>query len=236
MTDDEFDLRLRQAVRPLVSDQVAPSMVPDAQGMEAAQWRRTSPGASGAIAVAIVLVVALAGAFRLSNDAGSIGQGPSSSLAWDAVARGTKITTPDGSVFVRTSADGAHLELVLEKDDATPIILVSIDERIPTGNVSFGSVHSVDCPPSTGLKQRYYVLGQETGPGGTVVLHGLAGTAAKMAGGRYLIAITSKTIPPGWWTFDIIGGNGGGGGLGSSLLDLPTYGHRSEAGCFFNAP
>jgi hypothetical protein len=235
MNDDEFDLRLRQAVRPLVSDTVAVSMVLDARGTEAATRWRTARGPSGAIAVAIVLLIALAGAVRLSNGAGSIGQGPSSNAALDAVAPGTKITTPDGSVFVRRSADGAHLELVLERAGATSIVLASIAEKVPGGNVSFGSVHLVDCPASTGLAQQYYVLGQETNLSGTVVLHGLAGTAAKMAGGRYLIAITSKSIPPGRWSFDI-GGQESGGGLGSSLLDLPSYGQKSGAGCFFNEP
>jgi hypothetical protein len=235
MNDDEFDLRLRQAVRPLVTEIVPRSV---AQDLEAATWRRTAFGAGLPAAIAIVLVAVFAGAFSLSRGAAVIGPGTFPSPAVETVAHGTKIATPDGEVFVRTSADGAHLELVLEKDAATSLVLVSIDERMPAGNVSFGSVHLVDCPPSTGLVQQYYVLGQNTFGGtvvsGTVVLHGLAGTAAEMAGGRYLIAITSTSIPPDRWTFDIRGQESGGA-LGSSFLNLPTYGQKSAAGCFFNA-
>lgn len=231
MNDDEFDLRLRQAVRPLVTEIVPRSV---AQDMDAATWRRTAFGAGVPAVIAIVIVIALAGAFPLSKGGGLIGPGTFPSPAVDTVAaHGTKIATPDGTVFARTSPDGAHLELVLQKDAATSVVLVSINERIPA-NSSFGSVHLVDCPPSTGLLQRYYVLGQDTNSG-KVVLHGLAGTAAKMAGGRYLIAITSASIPPDRWTFDI-GGQVSGGAIGSSFLNLPAYGQRSAAGCFFNAP
>ena len=231
MNDDEFDLRLRQAVRPLVTEVIPRSVALDAPDMEAATWRRTASSAGVPVAVAIVLVIAVAGAIQLSGGAGLFGQRAASSPPFDAVAHGTKIATPDGEVFVRTSADGAHLELVLQKDAATSVVLVSINERIPA-NSSFGSIHLVDCPPSTGLLQRYYVLGQDTNSG-KVVLHGLAGTAARMAGGRYLIAITSASIPPGRWTFDI-GGQLSGGALGSSFLNLPTHGQRSAAGCYFD--
>jgi len=141
-------------------------------------------------------------------------------------ASGDTISTADGTVSVRTS--------VLSQVDGATSILASIPERKPDASVeSFGSVHTVDCPPSTGLKQQYYVIGQETGTVGAITLQGFAGVASALVGARYVIAVTQAPAAGESWSFSV-GGEKSGGGLGSNFLDLPTYGLRSARGCFYS--
>jgi hypothetical protein len=149
-------------------------------------------------------------------------------------ASGDTISTMDGTVSVRTSANGLALELVLSLAGGTTSVLASIPERKPDASVdSFGSVHTVDCPPSTGLKQQYYVIGQETGTAGAITLQGLAGVASALVGARYVIVVTQAPSAEQRWSFSV-GGEESGGGLGSNFLDLPTHGLRSASGCFFS--
>jgi hypothetical protein len=138
------------------------------------------------------------------------------------------IHTADGLVYLRAGADGEHLELVLEKSDGTTIVLVAIPEKVPLGG---GSSHTVDCPPATGLAQRYYALGQSDQVG-VPELSGLAGAVAGIVDGFWLVAVTSNPIPPGEWRVSI-GDQQFAGGFGSTFLDLPASGERSEAGCFY---
>lgn len=223
MTDDEFDLRLRQAVRPLVTEIVTTSV---ARGADPATWRRQRSRVSWLLAPSVVAVMAIGSAFALPRMAGLLGPG-AVTTASDA-----KIATADGDVFARTSADEAHLEIVLEKDATTSVVLVSIAEPVPQ-NMSFISMHVVDCPPSTGLAQQYYVLGQSTF-GEMITLHGIDGTAAEVVGGRYLIAITATSIPSGRWTLGFGDGPDGFVVGGSSFLTVSAWGEKSPAGCYFD--
>jgi hypothetical protein len=246
MTDDEFDLRLRQAIKPLVTEIIPLSVV---QRADRSTWRRPAFGAALPAALAFVIVVALAGGVALLRVSAPSGPGPSSSLLIGAAAShsplgsgasspalgagsgGATVVTPDGEAHVRTSADGAHLELVLDKPDGTSSVLVSIPERTFNPKGSYVSVHVVDCAPSTGLKQQYYIVGQTT-TRGTVTLHGIAGTATAIVGGHYLIAIVASSIPSGRWTFDL-GTESTAFGFGGTIINLPTYGQKSAAGCYF---
>jgi hypothetical protein len=224
MNDAEFDAQLARAVKPIVTEVIPGSVARDATTFKGATTR---VGTAGGVAIAaLVLVLALAGATRLSGPGSAVTTPPVDANA-DAAARATAaISTSDGQVSVRRNSDNANLELVLQKGAAAPVVLASLSEKSPGANQSFVSVHLVDCQPSTGLTQRYYVFGQITTTG-PIALDGVTGTGAA-AHGRYVIAITSA-VPDGRWTFHI--GSNGGGALGSSLRDLPTYGQQSPSGC-----
>jgi hypothetical protein len=154
---------------------------------------------------------------------------PSPSHSANPTTGDGRITTADGQVYVRASADGAHLELVLDKADGSSVVLAAIPEAM---HVGLGSTHTVDCPPSTGFAQRYYGLGQHQGDSGTIEITGLSGMAAEIVDGLWLIAVTSDPVPSGSWMVSI-NGQEFAGGLGSTFLDLPTSGERSQAGCFY---
>jgi hypothetical protein len=183
---------------------------------------------AGTITAILVLMMAAAGC---QGDVPSGRFEPSDSRAL-ASARPGEILVADGVVDIQGSEDGTHLELVLVKEGGATIVLASIPEKTPNQAGSFGSIHTVDCPPSTGVTQRYYIVGQQTYESGPVRIEGLKGIAAQMTNGLYLIAITSDPLPPGAWTV-FIADQQAGGGLGSSLLDLPNSGHRTDAGCFY---
>jgi hypothetical protein len=83
MTDDEFDLRLRQAIKPMVTEIIPLSVV---QQADRSTWRRPAFGAAMPAALAFVIVVALAGGVALLRVSAPIGPGPSSSLLIGAAA------------------------------------------------------------------------------------------------------------------------------------------------------
>jgi hypothetical protein len=130
------------------------------------------------------------------------------------------------------SADGSHLELVLQRDATTRVILASIPETRADPASSVVSVHAVDCPPSTGLAQRYFILGQDQPAAGQPRFEGLTGTTTDVTDGVYLAVIAADSIRPGPWAIDI--GLDRVGGTGAALLDLSRTGEPTDAGCFFN--
>jgi hypothetical protein len=146
------------------------------------------------------------------------------------IPEAAKITTEDGKVFVQTSADAKHLELVLQRADGATLVVASIPDPVPGPNTSYTSVHTIYCPESTGLAQPYYVIGRVNWVTGAVQLQGLSGTSAEIAGGRYAIAVTA--LPKGDWRVHVGGAEIGGGPAGT-FLDLPTSGESTPAGCFY---
>jgi hypothetical protein len=146
------------------------------------------------------------------------------------IPEAAKITTEDGKVFVQTSADAKHLELVLQRADGATVVLASIPDPMPGPNTSYTSVHAVYCPPGTGLAQRYYVVGRVNWVTGAVELSGLTGTSAEIAGGRYAIAVMA--LPKGDWRVHV-GGEEIGGGQAGFFLDFPSSGESTPAGCFY---
>jgi hypothetical protein len=228
MITDEFDAQLARAARSLVAEEIPDGLVRDAARLRPVGSHVASRAL--VLAGAFVLAAAVLGGTRLMG-AATTSRGPSATAYDDAQAQAIPaVTTSDGRVSVLRNGDA--IELVLERDSRTPLILASLVEPLPASNSSFQSVHLVDCPAATGLAQPYYVFGQSTSSG-RVVMSSVTGTAS--AGhGLYLIVITSS--PTAGWSFRIGGADGGGGGgaYASSFSELLNSGTRSAAGCFFN--
>ena len=74
--------------------------------------------------------------------AATTSRGPSATAYDDAQAQAIPaVTTSDGRVSVLRNGDA--IELVLERDSRTPLILASLVEPLPASNSSFQSVHLV---------------------------------------------------------------------------------------------
>jgi hypothetical protein len=143
------------------------------------------------------------------------------------------ITTEDGTVAIAVSDSSDGYQIVLTDPAGASRILVRITERQPAANESFGSIHTADCPPSTGLRQQYYVLGQETGPRPPIAVEHLGLVGAEIVDSLYLVAVSGPPPRDQPWAVRM-GGQQIGGGVGASFLDLATTGQRSESGCFFD--
>jgi dipeptidyl aminopeptidase/acylaminoacyl peptidase len=118
MTDDEFDLRLRQAIKPMVTEIIPLSVV---QQADRSTWRRPAFGAAMPAALAFVIVVALVGGVALLRVSAPIGPGPSSSLLIGAAVgpSASAVQSASGQIAFVTSTPGVGPQLWLANADGT---------------------------------------------------------------------------------------------------------------------
>lgn len=218
MTTDEFDARLARAVAPLVIEPIAPEIAREAAGYRPSASRAMREVAlAGTLVVLVAVAVAASHLPELRSTAGGNALLPS-------------VVTSDGRVSAQRVGD--RVELVLDRDGQAPLVLASLVEAQPDPNDSFISVHVADCPPATGLTQRYYAFGQVTHSSGAVAITGATGVGSE-ANDLYVIALTSDPAANDW-SFRIGDGNGGGGRPG--WYDALTLsGEQSPAGCLVGA-
>jgi hypothetical protein len=229
MTEQQFDIALVDAIRPLVTETVPRTVAIDAEEF----WPRSSGLKQLPIIGTVGAVVVVAFIAVLIGLAAVVGSMPPAPNDWGLYepqpAGGPLVTTKDGPVSVRRTADRQHLGLVLQRDAMTSVVLATIAEPVPGSNESRSSLYFVACPEETGLEQTYYVFGQANA--GPITLHGIRGTASNVTDRMYLIALDAASIPIGKWGFTTE--TGGGGALGgSALLDLPSYGILQPSGCY----
>jgi hypothetical protein len=232
----ELDWRLEAAIRPLVTERVAPSVITDLEGVGVDPRSTRAPRISQTLVVAAVLLALLVATFSLVWSAG--GPRPVLSardIAMAAANGAPLVMTADGPVYLHRTADGSHFELILQPPSGDPLVLASIADPEPQG---FGLTLSgvpVYCPPSTGLLQHDYYIGQVNGVSGPLFLQGIRGQAAGVSQKLYLIAIDESSIPTGEWKFGIaepwgVGANGTGDQWTGRPFNKSVV--RSAAGCF----
>lgn len=227
MTIDTFDQHIRQAIRPMVTDIVSRSVATDVASLRLPQ-RRTAPAPALVATCGIVLAAAVLAAYL---GAGHLGRRPTAdSVAIEAAAGGPLIKTPDGSVFVRRTADQHHLELVLQKSVDTQVVLATVAEGVPMRYESYLSVVGVNCPASTGFAQQYYTFGQETSAR-TITLHGIRGVTSGIENSMYVIALDGAPAS-GSWTFTSENGGGGTDNWQQAYVELPSRGFIQPSGCY----
>lgn len=244
MTTDQRDWRLEAAIRSLVTERVASSVVADLAEFGAdIHSGRGAIGLPRPVVAATVLVVLLAATFALMWSAGGPPLRPSALQVALAAANGAPLVQiADGPVYLRTTADGARFELILQRSTGDPLVLASIAEREPDGVTPSLSGYPVDCPPSTGLRQERYYIGHADQVFGSVFLTGIRGQTAGVSRKLYLIAVDGGSLPRGEWSFGIaapwgLGGHGTGDIWAGNVAGQKGI-VRSAAGCLYedNAP
>jgi hypothetical protein len=143
------------------------------------------------------------------------------------------IVTADGLVSVRPLSDGSGYEVVLDVAGSSTI-LARIEEALAGSSASFGSIHTISCPPATEFRQQYYIVGQETSLRGAISLEGLDLIGAQQVGSLYLVAVGGVPAADVSWRV-LVGTDVSGGGIGSNFLDLATQGKRADSGCYADA-
>lgn len=204
MTTD-LDWRLEAAIRPLVTERVAPSVIADVGGF--GMDVRSARGAlrvSQPLVIAALLLLLLAATWALIWSAG----GPSSPLsprqAALAAANGAPLVmTADGPVYLRRTADGSHVQLLLQPEPGDPIVLASVADPELQGVQPSLSGYPVVCPASSGLHQARYLFGQASQVTGSLFLQGIRGQAAGVSQKMWLIAVDESSVPAGKWSFGI---------------------------------
>lgn len=234
MMVDEFDAQLADATRSLVAEPVSLEVVDASAALRRGHRQPLAPVLA---VVGILAVVAAAIVVPRLSTAGAPGAvpapGTATGVSADLPAGVPSIGTADGRVFARRA--DASIQLVLRRSDGSDLVLASLPEAVPGARDSMISVHLVECPPSTGLDQRYYVFGQAHPVySADFVYDGITGTGA-FRNDLYLVSIASDPTLHDW-RFWLDGNNKGkgGGAAAHSFNDLPSYGEVSSAGCVFN--
>jgi hypothetical protein len=155
--NDDFDGRLAAAVRPLVTEPVSG----DAVRAGTLSPRHTHLALASTLA-AVALVVAVVGAAalaapRLAGSGAALQPSAGATIDGASLASVAHVKTSDGTVLVERA--GGSIRLVLVRANGERIVLASKVEAVPSANDSFVSGTTVECPASTGLTQRYYVIG-----------------------------------------------------------------------------
>jgi hypothetical protein len=199
----ELDWRLEAAIRPLVTERVAPSVITDLEGVGVDPRSTRAPRISQTLVVAAVLLALLVATFALVWSAG----GPKPVLSARDIAMAAAngaplVMTADGPVYLHRPADRSRIELLLQPETGDPLVLASIaDPESQTGGLDWIPVF---CPPSTGLRHERYLLGQAVGFGGPIFLQGIRGQAAGPSDKMYLIAVDDASPPTGEWKVSFV--------------------------------